>query len=287
MAPKRAACSLSLVALVEIMRGTILSLEGEEWLKAEMSEVAEHYSGFLIACAGATTRLTASLVTAAAAELFGRAQDVKSFGQRLATCFSWCTERGRKAKTGERVSAQSSPELVRVLRAFGMAAAGSPGKTSPAGKGPGASAKQGTSSSSSSKLPNAPALQVASSGSSSSRPKQQKQQQQQQEQPASSSSKPRSRAEIFQAYGLLPPAKETQKAAEPQGSESKPVVSEGLVDLLSSQEPVASQESVVAVSEGSVLAASQESVLLVEEPPSRPGPPEQPQLAAAEGGGQG
>ena len=262
MGPKRASCSLALVALVEIMRGAILSLEGEEWLKAEMSEVAEHYSGFLIACAGATSRLTASLVTTAAVELFGRAQDVKSFGQRLASCFSWCTERGRKAKTGERVSAQASPELVRVLRAFGLAAAGSPGKTSPAGKGPGAPAKQGTSSSSSSKLQSAPAMQGASSSSSSrSKPKQQPQ-----EEPASSSKrgqqppeKPRTRAEIFKAYGLSPPGKEAKKAEEPLDSERKPVVSEGLVDLLSSQEPVPSQESVVAVSQGSVLAVSQDS----------------------------
>ena len=296
MAPKRASCSLSLMALVEIMRGTIRSLEGEEWLNAEMSEVAEDYSGFLIACAGATSRLTASLVTAAAVELFGRAQDVKSFGQRLASCFSWCMERGRKAKTGERVSAQASPELVRVLRAFGLAAAGSPGKTSPAGKGPGAPAKQGTSSSSSSKLQSAPAMQGASSSSSSSSSKlpmapassssssRSKPKQQPQEQPASSSKrgqqhpeKPRNRAEIFKAYGLSPPAKETKKAEEPRDSEMEPVVSEGLVDLVSSQEPVPSQESVVAVSQDSVLAVSQDSVLVVGEPRT-PQPPEQLQL---------
>ena len=267
----RASCGLTLVALVGLMKCSILSMDDEAWLQAEMEAVVEAYADFLIAVAGATQRLTASLVTKAAVELFGSRKDCKGFGARLSQAFAWCSAKAKKATTGERLASQVSPKLRLVLRAFGMPGAGSPGKTSPAGKGTEAPAKQGTSSSSSSKMAQA----SSSSSSSRSKPKQQPQ-----EQPASSSKrgqqhpeKPRNRAEIFKAYGLSPPAKETNKAEEPRDSEMKPVVSEGLVDLVSSQEPVPSQDS--------VLAVSQDSVLVVGEPRT-PQPPEQLQLLGRE-----
>ena len=247
MGPKRASCTLSAAALVQIMRGTILSLDGEQWLNSDMAQVAEAYSAFLIACIGATNRLTASLVSSAAAELFGKAHDLKSFGQRLSACFSWCVDRARKAKTGDRWASQGSPELLRVLRAFGMASGSSPTKPSSGGKSPGGPA----SSSSSSKQANQQQQQQAagsSSSSSSSKPKPQ----QQHEQPASKQQPEPSVGQkrkglalannpeaIYQAYGLSPPAKKKQEAEEPvpvEAEESVEVEAEKPVEVLSSQD---------------------------------------------------
>ena len=249
MGPKHASCTLSVAALVQIMRGTILSLDGEQWLNSDMAQVAEAYSAFLIACIGATNRLTASLVSSAAAELFGKAHDLKSFGHRLSACFSWGVDRARKAKTGDRWASQGSPELLRVLRAFGMASGSSPTKPSPGGKSPGGPAKQGASSSSSSKQANQQQQQeAAGSSSSSSKPKPQ----QQHEQPASKQQPEPSVGQkrkglalannpeaIYQAYGLSPPTKKKQEAEEPvpvEAEESVEVEAEKPVEVLSSQD---------------------------------------------------
>lgn len=87
-----------------VLRGAMGSLDAAKYLQPDLNMVCEHFEQVMAVVLRSTPRPTAGILATAAMKAFGAsAEDAKSFGQRLAAAYSFCSQKCKSSSSGKKL----------------------------------------------------------------------------------------------------------------------------------------------------------------------------------------
>ena len=137
----RAKCELTAGQCETFLKAHVVDLSDKTYQDDDYEVIVQKYNGFLCAIAGSTTRVNATMVRAAAKQVYGAEPKVaKDFGDAMSGALSYCYSKGTKASSGKKLSDYVKAVILRFPRSSGVEkiqqTLASPGKGSPASSVP-------------------------------------------------------------------------------------------------------------------------------------------------------
>ena len=137
----RAKCELTAGQWETFLKAHIVDLSDKTYQDDDYEVIIQKYNGFLCAIAGSTTRVNATMVRAAAKQVYSADPKIcKDFGDAMSGALSYCYSKGTKASSGKKLSDYVKAVILRFPRSSGVEkiqqTLASPGKGSPSSSAP-------------------------------------------------------------------------------------------------------------------------------------------------------
>ena len=101
----RAQCSLDAVAIADLLKSKVQSIDDMKYTSVEPEELVANYVEFLMAAARFTDRLNEKVVKDATAQVFAVAKPARDlFAKQIIVAFQYCKAKGSQSTTGKKLS---------------------------------------------------------------------------------------------------------------------------------------------------------------------------------------